>query len=324
MPTGVRRASRARLGDVARRVAIRSGSRERLALRGGSDLQPLHAAVQRRAVDPQLPGSELRVSVHTFQRVAKLPTRQDASIRHRRVGAMRHRRDDDLFVNARVGKRAGPLDHLLQLAHIARPIVRLEEARRTRGRRDATKAGTIEKDADEYRDVLGSIGERRNVHHDRADPMGEVGAEAMLPNEGVEALVRGGDDAKLAARIVSRSDGTELAGLDRAKELRLERHGKATDLVEERGPAVRLAQKPLRVAEGARKGAAHVSEERVLEHRIADCADIERDEPPASSTRGMQRRRNELLSGSRRAFDEDGEGGRGGREYQGSQLADWL
>jgi hypothetical protein len=107
--------------------------------------------------------------------------------------------------------------------------------------------------------------------------------------------------AKVAARVASRADRTELTRLDRREQLRLKAHPEPTDLVEERRAVMRFDEQPLGVAVCAGERTAHVTEKRILEHRLADRTHVERHECTAPAARLVQRRRHELLPGAGRS-----------------------
>ena len=75
-----------------------------------------------------------------------------------------------------------PLDRVLQLAHVARPVVppqHLQRLARHAGRRATLAAGDLGQEVrDQDGDVVGAVAQRRQLHGDHVDPEIEVFAEA--------------------------------------------------------------------------------------------------------------------------------------------------
>src|SRR5439155_1077824 len=98
----------------------------------------------------------------------------------------------------------------------------------------------------------------------------------------VEVLVGGGDDAHVGPDRIAAADARELALLEHAQELRLERERHVGDLVQEERAArgdLELADAPL---DRAREGAALVAEELALEELVGDGRAVERHEGAAA------------------------------------------
>src|SRR5207249_11160910 len=103
--------------------------------------------------------------------------------------------------------------------------------------------------------------------------------------------------------------GPDLAFLQDAQELRLQRRRGFRDLVEEERPAVRDFEEALPVGDGAGEGAAPVAEELALEDALRERRTVDRhEEPVAARARGVDRARDELLSCAGLALEEDRRG----------------
>ena len=83
-----------------------------------------------------------------------------------------------------------------------------------------------------------ALAQRRDVQREHGEPVVEVGAEAAAVHLALEVAVGGGDDAHVDACARSRADALDLALLQRAQQLRLQRERQLADLVEEQRAAV--------------------------------------------------------------------------------------
>ena len=102
------------------------------------------------------------------------------------------------------------------------------------------------------------------------------------------------------------ADALELALLQHAQQLGLERRAHRPDLVEEERALVRLLEAALARADRAGECAAHVAEQLRLEQRFGNRAAVDRDEPVrAARAVVMDRARGELLSGAGLSGDQD-------------------
>src|SRR6185436_1941304 len=81
----------------------------------------------------------------------------------------------------------------------------------------------VEEVRGEARDVLGSVAERRDHELDDIEPIKEIFAQSARAHVGLEIAVGGGDDAYVGAARPGLADALELAVLEKAQELGLER-----------------------------------------------------------------------------------------------------
>src|SRR5690606_34801143 len=137
----------------------------------------------------------------------------------------------------------GPADHVLELANVPRPVVALERTLRVarESHRPETQPAppASEEMSGEKRDVLASVPKRRHSHGEDGQAMEEVGAKPALFHLGRKISIRRGDHANVHSMGAIRSDSLDLALLERAKQLRLDRKRKLPHLVEEERGAVR-------------------------------------------------------------------------------------
>ena len=102
------------------------------------------------------------------------------------------------------------------------------------------------------------------------------------------------------------ADALELALLQHAQQLHLQRRAHRPDFVEEQRALVRLLEPPLAVADRAGERAAHVAEQLGLEQRLGNRAAVERDEAVhAPRAVVVNRARDDFLAGAGLAGDEN-------------------
>src|SRR5581483_10436836 len=154
----------------------------------------------------------------------------------------------------------GALDRVLELAHVPRPRVLLEEPERGLGdlryAAGATLAELPEKVADEIPDVLVALAERRDPDLDDAEPVVQIRAEPCGDHLRAEVAVRGGDDPDVDLAPLVAAHALHHAVLDDAEDLRLQRGRRVADLVEEERAAVREFELADPLPDGARESAA--------------------------------------------------------------------
>ncbi len=144
-----------------------------------------------------------------------------------------------------------PLDHVAELAHVARPVVRHEGAHGLAGERlgalPVLRRERLQEVLDQERDVLSPAPERRHLHRDDVQPVEEVLAEAALGDQIGQRLVRGGDHPHVDPDRLVPADPLHRLLLQRPQHLGLgpERH--VADLVEEE----RAARRPARTSPAA-------------------------------------------------------------------------
>ncbi len=120
----------------------------------------------------------------------------------------------------------------------------------------------------------------------------------------------GAEDADVDRTSLRLADAADLALLQHAKELRLERERHLSDLVEEERPAVRFAEEAGRRRDRSGERAANVFEELGLEQLRREGCDVDRDErrrPPRAVR--VEQAREDLLAGPGLPLDDDARGG---------------
>ena len=155
------------------------------------------------------------------------------------------------------------LDRVLQLAHVARPVVALEQGldlgREAHGRTAVLPRRAVEEVGGQQPDVLAPLAQRRQLDLHHVEPVVEVLAEAPGLGLGQQVAVRGGDHADVHHPQVVVAEAAQLAALERAQQLHLGGGRHVADLVEEERAAVGALDQALAVAGGPGEGPAHVS-----------------------------------------------------------------
>ena len=197
------------------------------------------------------------------------------------------------------GERAR--DHVLELAHVARPVVGLQERARLGRDRRALAAPVLRREVlGEERHVLAPVAQRRDPDRDDVEPVVEVLAELAGLHRRLEVAVRRGDHPRVHRDRLVRADAPDRPLLQRAQQARLEPGPDVADLVEEERAARRLLEEA--AARGLRAGerAARVAEQLGLEHALGDRAAVHRDERPGGARRRLvERAGDQLLAGAR-------------------------
>ena len=205
-------------------------------------------------------------------------------------------------------ERGRRLDRVLELAHVARPAVRDQPLERLRLEPDHLGAArrALQEVAGEHGHVLGSLAQRRQRERHHAQAIEEIRAEAAGGHLAGEVAVGRGDEPHVDRLGLGRAERANLALLDRAQQLRLQRQRQLADLVQEQGAAVGRAEQALGVADGAGERAAHVAEQLAFDHALGQRAAVDGHERPAAARRGLvDRARQQLLAGAALGLDQD-------------------
>ena len=229
-------------------------------------------------------------------------------------GRARHRAPDrvgkEVEVDHSVAEDERPLEDVLQLADVARPVVveeRLHHSGRDGGNRLAVLGGGPGKQRlHEEGHVLAAFAERRERDRDDAEPVEEVLAEASFRDEPRQVGIRGRDDAHVGVLRLDRAHGQKLPLLQDAQELRLRLDRHRADLVEEDRALVGGLEQALLVGDRAGERATHVAEEVRLQKVGRERPGVDRHEgarrPRRQPVEGL---RDELLARAALAGDED-------------------
>src|SRR5947207_7983384 len=203
------------------------------------------------------------------------------------------------------------LDHVLELADVAGPPVALEDRER-RGGHGAhglaeLRRPVLDEVGDEQRDVLAPLAQRRDVDRDDVEAVEEILSEDPVLHGLRDVAVRCRDQAHVHLDVLRVPDAPDLALLDHAQELHLERWGDLRDLVEEERAAVGGRKEAHGARDRARERPLDVTEELRLHQGLWDRAAVDRDERPVpAGALRVDGAGDELLAGAALARDEDG------------------
>ncbi len=229
------------------------------------------------------------------------------------VVAAGRRRDGELQVRALdplvLAEQDRPLEHVLELADVAGPRMRLERRDRVVGDADDLLLQPLVELLDdvlhEQRDVADPLAQRRDLQRHHVEPVVEVVAEVAALDLGLEVAVGRGHEPHVDLERLDAADALELALLDRAQQLDLHLDGDLADLVEEQRAAVGELEPPGLARRGAGERALLVAEQLRLHQRLRDRGAVDLDERPVLTARVlMQRLGDELLAGATLARDQ--------------------
>ena len=143
--------------------------------------------------------------------------------------------------DAAVAHEHGSLDRVLELANVARPVIRREHV--DRRRRDAPDALAVfarvllDEVIGEQHDVRLPLAQRRREDGEDGQPVVQVGAEPPFLHQRFERLVGRGDQPDVDLDRCRAAETLDLALLQHAQQLDLGRRVEVADLVEEERPA---------------------------------------------------------------------------------------
>src|SRR5437867_906340 len=221
-------------------------------------------------------------------------------------GGGRHRTDGQVLGqdDAGRGHHHRALDHILQLAHVAGPIVADQTIERLGGDDALAEVSGIlrEEVLDQERDVAPTLAERRQMHGHDVEPVEEILPEAPFLHQRLEVAVGGGQHTYVDADRLLTPQALDRPLLQRTEQLGLQLDRHVTDLVEVERAAVRELELPepplLRVGERA----ALVPEHLRLEQGGGNGRARDGDErPPGAATVVMNRAGDQLFAGARLA-----------------------
>ena len=142
-----------------------------------------------------------------------------------------------------LGEEHRPFHRVSQLAHVARPAIRLQTGHRGgRDVRDAlTEFGVVEVDVeiDELWDVAGPLTQRGKGDRHDVEAIIQIGAEPPLLDLVLEIAIRGGNDADIHMDVRGAADPLECLLFQKPQQLGLQQRHHLADFVEKDRAAVR-------------------------------------------------------------------------------------
>src|SRR5437867_5420299 len=204
------------------------------------------------------------------------------------------------------------LDHVLQLAHVAGPVVGHEEIDRLVAHSLDTgppphESLLIDEVAHQERDVLAPLAQRREMDVDDLQAVKEILVEGPRPHGGAQVGASRDDEAEAAADRLVVPEPAELAILQDAEELRLRFEREDFDLVQEQCGAVRQLEDAHPAAVGSGERAPLVSEQLALERRGRDRIAVQGHELLRGARAQLVNQPSDaFLAGASLAGDQDG------------------
>jgi len=204
-----------------------------------------------------------------------------------------------------------PLNHILELANVSRPVMVLQHAHhrlRNRGHWLSQLRGkTLDEVRDQHRNVFGSFAQGRQRNRKHVQAIVEVSTEAVVADIVHQVAVCGGDDAHVDARGTAAAEPIELSLLEHSEEFRLELERKISDFVEEERSAVCQLEASSLAHARTGEGAALVPEQFALDERGGQGRTVQGDESVVAPCAPlMDRARDQLFPGAGLAEQEDG------------------
>src|SRR3990170_4719733 len=207
------------------------------------------------------------------------------------------------------GRNHPPLDRVAELAHVPRPGVGLDHRPGAWGEvADPTAGGTLElgeERANQERNVLRAVPERRYAEPDDVEAEVELLLKATGLNQLLDHLVGGGDDPDVHLDLFAPAEAAEPFFLQYAEKLCLQLHRHLVDLVEKEGAVVGQLKSSLASLERAGEGPLLVAEELGFQEISRDRGTVDGEEtsvvPPTPVVEGP---RHQLLAGAALALDD--------------------
>ena len=223
-----------------------------------------------------------------------------------------HRAQERLFF-----ENHSALDGVLELAHIARPVVAENQMARFVGdaaNRFAEAAiVAFDEEVDERKDVFLAIAQRRNEDRDDGEAVVQILAELAFAHCFFEVAIGGGDDAHVHLDIAEAADAADHLIFEHTQQLGLEQGREFADFIEKQGAAVGRFKQALLHLLGVGECALFVAEEFGFHQGFGDGGAVDGDEglfvADAFVVDGLG---DEILAGAAFALDENCGGLAGG------------
>jgi len=172
---------------------------------------------------------------------------------------------------------------VLQLPHVARPVIAgqaLQRLRRERRQRTADlPAGLVDEVQRQRLQSVQTIAQRRNVQRQHVEPVIQVLAKLTLGAELGQVHLGRADHPHIQIDLFVAADPTEAAVLQEAQQLGLQPRAHLADAIEKQRTACgQLQQAELAFRPRAFEGAGAVAEQLGLGHRLRQAGAVERHE----------------------------------------------
>jgi hypothetical protein len=207
-------------------------------------------------------------------------------------------------------EQQGALQHVAQLADVARPRVAGEGGDRVRGEAggaaSVAAAQLVEGAVREPRDVRGAaLAQRRELEREYGEPVVEVLAEAPGPDGGPQVDVGRGDDPDVDLELARAAEAAEAPRVQHGEQLGLHLGREVADLVEEERAAVGQLEQPALGLLGVGERAALVAEQLGAEEGGRQLGAVDGDEGlPGARRQRVQPPREPALARARLAGEQ--------------------
>src|SRR6185503_16228619 len=203
----------------------------------------------------------------------------------------------------------GALDHVLELADVARPVVALQQSRLLLRQRQRPMteflARALEEVTRDLNDVVTALAQRRHLDRENAEPVEQVLTESPFGDGLLEIAVRRRDHAHVDGMRAIVSDALVLALLQHSQQLALQIERNFPYFVEENRAAIRELKPADTIAMRASERAFDVPEKLALEQLVRNRRAVDLHERPrAARAARMDHVRHELLAHTRLALDQ--------------------
>ena len=211
-----------------------------------------------------------------------------------------------------------PLDEVFEFANIARPIPpseRLHNVRRNRFDLSIHAAGVLSDEvADEQRNVLAALPQRRDRDGENSQAVVEVAAKLAVGNHLFQVAIRGRDEAHVDRNRARAAQPFEFFFLQSAQELGLKFGRKVAHFVEKQSALMSQFQPSDFLGDRTGKGASFMAKQLAFEQAGGDRGTVQLDESPfAARAEIVDRAGNQVFSGAGFAQDQNRDVGGGDR-----------
>src|SRR6185295_15148298 len=304
-------------------AAWRAGGRRAAGGGGGSSLEPgevhpvlLDLLVERAARNAEALGGVGHAAALLLQHLLDL---LPLEVRQGLAGGRRRRRLGQRGGEAEVGgadlvalgAQHGPLEHVAQLADVARPGV-ASQGVESLGRQPPAGPAQVARELlqeppGEQRDVLAPLPQRWYGERNGADAEVQIAAEAPVAHQAGQVVVGGRDEEVVFLAVGALAHAAEALFLENLEHLGLHGRIEVSHLVEEEDAAVSHLEQPFLLVDRAGEGAASVAEELALQELPRQARAVEIDEGLfAARSLLVQPARQHSFAAARLALDEDG------------------
>src|SRR5579863_865765 len=207
-------------------------------------------------------------------------------------------------------KSQGALDHVLEFADVAGPVVSEKASHCILGNRSdvaVRRAEFFEEMIHQERNIALAFAQRRQFDLHDVQSEEKVLAKPSFADRRFQVAIRGRDDSRRNRNTVGRADRPYFLFLNRAQQFGLQIHRKISDFIQKESPCIGGFHKPLLRVRGSREGALHMPEKLRFDQRGRQRRAIHRNKGPVlARAQIMDRARDQFLT--RSAFSQDQHG----------------